>query len=134
MTFIPCNLHTVHNAFQKGLDRYGSDAENLTINLYYWFKTSSARRNNWASMMLDLELYDKLFLRHVQTRWLSLLPALDGMIEKWDAMKHYFLKEAKLAREAKCEKQLTANERYDRISAKLSSDSLDSGLVESLYY
>lgn len=80
MTFIPCNLHTVHNAFQKGLDRYGSDAENLTINLYYWFKTSSARRNNWASMMLDLELYDKLFLRHVQTRWLSLLPALDGML------------------------------------------------------
>ena len=30
LDFEPCNLHTVHNAFRKGLNCFGSDAEELT--------------------------------------------------------------------------------------------------------
>ena len=35
MPFIPCNLHVVHNAFKEGLSAYGSQAEELAIDIFY---------------------------------------------------------------------------------------------------
>ena len=31
---VTCNIHTVHNSFGKGLDKYGKDAEQLDIDLH----------------------------------------------------------------------------------------------------
>ena len=30
----PCQLHAVHNSFRKGVEGYGSDVENLCMNVY----------------------------------------------------------------------------------------------------
>ena len=123
MTFLPCNLHIIHNAFKKHLDEYGLEAENLAIELFYWFKVSAARREDWVTTMTDLGLEDKLFIRHVQSRWLSLVPALERIATKWDATKRHFLTELpKLATESKTLKQLEDNERYKKISSKLRSN------------
>ena len=40
----PCQLHVVHNSFRKGVEEYGSDVENLCIDIYYFFKLSPPRR------------------------------------------------------------------------------------------
>ena len=42
----PCQLHVVHNSFRKEFEGYGSDVENLCIDLYYFFKLSPPRRED----------------------------------------------------------------------------------------
>ena len=40
LDFEPCNLHTVHNAFRKGLNCFGSDAEELTFDMYQFLSSN----------------------------------------------------------------------------------------------
>ena len=42
----PCQLHVVHNSFRKGVEGYGSDVENLCIDIYF-FKLSAPRREDY---------------------------------------------------------------------------------------
>ena len=46
----PCQLHVVHNSFRKGVEGYGSDVENLCIDLYYFFKLSPPRRDDYTDV------------------------------------------------------------------------------------
>ena len=60
-----------------------------------------------------------LFLRHVNTRWLTLLPALVRVSERWEDTKKYFLtflpfKEYK--------RHLPKNQRYQRIQTALKNE------------
>ena len=41
-----CTLHTVHNAFGKGIEQYGKDIDNLRVDLHTLFKYSAARRED----------------------------------------------------------------------------------------
>ena len=50
----PCQLHVVHNSFRKGVDRYGSDVENLCIDIYYFLKLSPPRREDYADVQQKL--------------------------------------------------------------------------------
>lgn len=59
-----CNLHVVHNSFRKGLDKYGSTAEDLCINVFYFFKRSSTRREDYQKIQEELALDEHNFLRH----------------------------------------------------------------------
>ena len=71
-------------------------------------------------MLSDLALDDELFVRHVQCRWLTLLPALDRIVKSWEAVKKYFLEELpKQGTEKRTSKSLEKNERYNRICRKL---------------
>jgi len=65
-----CNLHKVHNAFGKGLASFGKDAEDVTLKLFYWFKHSAARREDFKGVQFQLDLDDFVLLRHVPSRWL----------------------------------------------------------------
>ena len=38
-----CSIHICHNSFQKCMAQYGNNAEELCLNLYYFFKRSSCR-------------------------------------------------------------------------------------------
>lgn len=87
-----CNLHVVHNSFRKGLDKYGAKAEDLCIDVFYFFKRSSAQREDYQKIQEDLALEEHVFVRHVQTRWLSLLPAVIRILEQWDRLKKFFSK------------------------------------------
>jgi hypothetical protein len=85
-----CSLHKVHNAFSKGLDDFGSDSEDLSVKLFYWFKHSSARREDLKIVQFSLELDEVFMLRHVPSRWLTLQPAVKRILEQWRALHSYF--------------------------------------------
>ena len=74
----PLQLHVVHNSFRKGVEGYGSDVENLCIDLYYFSKLSPPRREDYADVQQKLNLDEFVFLWHVQSRWLSLIPAIES--------------------------------------------------------
>ena len=81
-------------------------------------------------MLSDLGLDDELFIRHVQCKWLTLLPALDRIVKSWEAVKKYFLEELpKQATEERTIKSLGKNERYNRICRKLQDKSFPAQLA-----
>lgn len=114
--FMPCNVHAVHNGFKYGLSEYGQLAEQLAIDLFYWFKAHPARKEDYFKTQTDLGFDEQLFLRHVNCRWLTLIPALTRIVDNWEPIRSYFLKELpKAAREEKTGKVLDQNESYRRI-------------------
>ena len=87
-----CNLHVVHNAFGQALTVYGHDAEDLALSLFYWFRLSSCRREDLASVLNALGVEKHHFLRHVSSRWLYLEPAIQRIIEQWEALASCIMK------------------------------------------
>ena len=85
LPFNLCNLQKCHNAFHKGRDK---DSENLTFELQAWFKISPCRREDFlqvAFKLQSMEYFSKnkaLFYRHVETRWLTLVPAMEKVLER----------------------------------------------------
>ena len=130
MPFIPYNIHVVHNAFRAGINTYGEASEELALDLFYWLKSSPSRQEDYVRVLSDLGLDDELFIRHVQCRWLTLLPALDRIVKSWEAVKKYFLEELpKQATEERTIKSLGKNERYNRICRKLQDKSFPAQLA-----
>ena len=85
-----CNLHVCHNAFQKGLQVFGEDLSEIVISLYMWFKLSVSRCEDYEEVQRKLGLPAHKFLKHVESRWLTLAPALLQIVEKFDGLKQYF--------------------------------------------
>ena len=105
-------------------------SEELAIDLFYWLKSSPSRREDYGHVLSDLGLDDELFVRHVQCRWLTLLPALDRIVKSWEAVKKYFLEELpKQATEKRTSKSLEKNERYNHIGRKLQDKSFPAQLA-----
>lgn len=118
--FNPCNIHTVHNGFKNGVQVYGQQAEELAIDLFYWFKGSPCRKEDYFDTQMGLDLTAEVFIRHVQSRWLTLLPALTRILNKMEAVTKYFTIDVpKMAREEGTERTLNDNDRYKRICRKL---------------
>ena len=88
----PYQLHVVHNSFRKGVEGYGSDVENLCIDIYYFFKLSPPRREDYADVQQKLNLDEFVFLWHVQSQWLSLIPAIERVRKQFPALKEFFRK------------------------------------------
>jgi hypothetical protein len=85
-----CNTHIVHNTLRKVVDVLDCDVETIVTAVYSHFSISANRRVELQDFFnfLDLEYHD--MLRHVSTRWLSLGPAIDRLLQSWSALISYF--------------------------------------------
>ena len=63
---------------------------------------------------------DGLFMRHVNTRWLTLTPALELVLKRWDDCKKYFLDYVPNKKEYNA--TLPKNKRYQRIKKCLNEE------------
>ncbi|XP_070379490.1 uncharacterized protein [Dermacentor albipictus] len=86
-----CCLHKVHNSFARGLNAFGSDIEGVVIDVYYFFKNSAVQSAAMKAEQVTLGLPETVFLRHVSSRWLTLGPAVDRLIEQYPAVKKVLL-------------------------------------------
>ena len=112
------------------INTYGEASEELALDLFYWLKSSPSHREDYVRVLSDLGLDDELFIRHVQCRWLTLLPALDRIVKSWEAVKKYFLEELpKQATEERTINSLEKNEWYNRICRKLQDKSFPAQLA-----
>ena len=112
-------LHIVHTGFHYGIEQYGSVVENLSLDLYGWFKTAPCKREDFRDLGEELANSSALFYRHLNTRWLTLVPALQKVEERWDTAKKYFLE---FLPQQKTFKTTEKNEKYTRISKCLKDE------------
>ena len=121
MQFIPSNIHVAHNAFKEGLCAYGSQPKELAIDLFYCFWQFPCRRDDFAKVQEKVGFLEQMFTRHIQCRWLTLIPAVARVAQNWDALVQYFLTELPMS---KPWKQIQKNEKYIRIARKLNDASM----------
>lgn len=81
-----CCIHKVHNAFSHGIDAFGSEVEAAVVDVYYFFK-SAVQSASIKAQQEVLQLPSNVFLRHLSSRWLTLGPALDRLIEQFPAIR-----------------------------------------------
>ena len=84
---VSCLIYVYHNSFCKGVKQYGDNAEELCMNLYYFFKNNPCRREHLFEIEETLDLKELVLLRHSQCRWLSLIPALQRLTKVKEAIK-----------------------------------------------
>ena len=63
---VSCLIHVCHNSFRKGVKQYGDNAEELCMNLYYFFKNNPCRREDLFEIEETLYLEELVLLRHTQ--------------------------------------------------------------------
>ena len=85
-----CSIHTIHNAFGKGLEKCGKEIEQLCMDLHARFKYSAARCEDFREVQIEMDLDLTNFLQHtVVVRWLSIGPAVKRILEQWEAMTQF---------------------------------------------
>lgn len=111
-SFVLCTLHTIHKAFSKSIAALTLDQ--LMFDLYSWFKRQPCKRDfQLLAKGCDLPpCCEPLFLKHVNSHWLMLTPALKHILERWQGAKNYFL--VFLTNDTRG-KDLAKNDRYIRI-------------------
>ena len=116
-----CYLHILHNALRKGLTKLFKefDIDRFATDIHQWFKLSPAKQEDFHALqeqMLDDVLANHVFIRHVETRWLTLGPVCDRLIEQYEVLKKYFLKECS-------DQDANKSKRYSRIASNLRKQS-----------
>lgn len=86
-----CQLHIVHNAFLKGLDCLSEDVSDFIIKVYYFFHHRDLRCEDFEKIQVKLKLPPHKFIKHISTRWLTVGPAAERMLEQFEALEEYFL-------------------------------------------
>lgn len=85
-----CHAHILHNAIKHSIDKLDYDIENLVLKLYSHFSISAKRRESLKDCFEFNESQYQELLRHVTTRWLSLLPCIERILKSWQPLLTYF--------------------------------------------
>lgn len=122
-----CNCHVINNCLKKALNVLSIDVETIIIRIFNEFSSSALTTQKLKECFEFANIEYKNLLRHVPTRWLSLLPAIDRLVYSWPAVKRYFLKKGK----QNCRKVL-----WDFVAYEVSDDEIlneeEECLVEGL--
>ena len=79
------------------------------IDLFYFFKLTPCRWEDYGEIQPKLDLDGVAFLRHVESGWPSLLPAVERVKGQFQALLEYFKKLPET------DKKIKINERYKKI-------------------
>lgn len=88
---IGCSAHILHNSVQTACDALPIDIEVIVVKVYKFFFQYTVRVTTLKEFCEFANIEYKRVLSHGNTRFLSLLPALERILFLFDALKLYFL-------------------------------------------
>lgn len=113
-----CSLHPVHTAYRKGLKELDFDFDGFFCDVHFFFKLSSARREDYALIQDTTDVVAMYAKKHSSTRWLSMKYVCLRVLEQLPNLKEYFLK---FLPKSKQYNELKKTERYQRIRSVLAN-------------
>ncbi|KAH6948290.1 hypothetical protein HPB50_023344 [Hyalomma asiaticum] len=114
-----CGLHKVHNAFAAALDTFCQEVDSIVTDIHQYFKCAM-RHADIKDLQQKLGLPQLEFLRHVSSRWLTLLPSIQRVLELYDALKAFFSKSGE---------PKTSYVRHNRLAAAFADHTLRARLL-----
>lgn len=88
---IGCLCHILHNAVRKASGKFIFDIELIIIKCFNEFSSHTKRKQSLLLLYQFCDMEYQELLRHVPTRWLSLLPAVNRLYKCFEPIKCYFL-------------------------------------------
>ena len=88
---IGCPVHIVHKSAKHGFDALSIDIESLALKIFNYFSIYTIRTEYLKEFCKFVEIEYKHLLKHSSSRWLSLYPAVNRILEVSPALKSYFL-------------------------------------------
>lgn len=88
---IGCPAHILHNNVQFGFDGLPLDVESIVVKIYNHFSVFTVRTEKLKSFCESVQIEYKKLLSHSRTRWLSLYPAVERILQMFEGLKTYFL-------------------------------------------
>ena len=85
-----CALHYIHNSVSYATESLGDEIEEFAVDVHSFFKHRTRLCDEFKEVQTLLELPEHIVLRFVGTRWLSILPVANRLLEQWDALKEFF--------------------------------------------
>ena len=89
-TGIGCAAHIVHNCLQHAVDTLPESVESLVVKIYKFFYIYTVRVTELKNFCEFVKIEYQRILQHGNTRFLSLLPALQRILEMFEGLKSYF--------------------------------------------
>ncbi|CAI6360864.1 unnamed protein product [Macrosiphum euphorbiae] len=86
-----CCAHVIHNSIQYAADSLPIDIEIIVCKIFGYFHIYTVRVETLKEFCSFVDVQYKEILAHSKTRWLSLYPAIERIIEMFSALKSYFL-------------------------------------------
>jgi hypothetical protein len=86
-----CHPHLIGNAAKKACQQLDFDIENFVLKTFGHFSVSAKRRNSLKEIHEFCDNEFQEILRHIPTRWLSLLPCIDRILRSWEPLSKYFI-------------------------------------------
>ena len=118
---VSASLFNIYGKF-KALDCLPFDIEQFANDIYSWFKLSAARRQDYNAVKLEelTETTDRFFLRPVSSRWLTMEPVCQRLIEQYETLRNYFINVLPKSSNSRATCML---DRYKRIKAIIEDSS-----------
>lgn len=87
---IGCGAHILHNTIQHDVDVLPIEIEALVVKIYKYFHIYTVRVSQLKEFCDFAEIEYKKLLQHGNTRFLSLLPAIERILQMYEGLKAYF--------------------------------------------
>lgn len=88
---VGCPAHILNNCIQNGTDSLPIDIDSLILKIYNHFSIYTIRTESLKSFCEFVDVDYKKLLYHSKTRWLSLFPCINRILEIYDGLQSFFL-------------------------------------------
>jgi hypothetical protein len=92
---VGCPAHILNNCVHHGADRLNVDIENIIFKIYQYFHIYTVRTESLKEYCDFVDVEYRRMLSHSKTRWLSLFPGIERMLQMFPALKAFFLSQEK---------------------------------------
>ena len=86
---VGCGAHIVHNCIQTAVDVFPIEVESLVVKIYIYFHIYTVRDTQLKEFFEFVEIDYKKVLQHENTQFLSLLPAVERILQIYEGL-HIF--------------------------------------------
>lgn len=87
---IGCSAHILHNTLSSAADVLSIDVESVVLKIFKYFCIYTVRTERLKEFCENAKITFNTILSHTRIRWLSLLPAIERILQLWKPLKEFF--------------------------------------------